>query len=134
MRLWKYGVLWFLGGAAYALTELLWRGRTHSSMFITGGICFLLIGHLGELPRPATMVTRMLLGALIITAAELAAGLLVNGSYSVWDYRMMPGNFLGQICIVYSLLWIPVSLAAILLYDGLKRLLFGEPFPSYRWI
>lgn len=122
----KRFILWLLGGTAYAFTELLWRGRTHSSMFITGGICFLLIGHLGEMKRPAPLWLRMLLGAAIITGAELAAGLFVNRDYRVWDYRTLPGNFRGQVCIVYSLLWIPVSLAAICLYDSLKLFLFRQ--------
>ena len=44
------------------------------------------------------------------------AGLLINRDYSVWDYRQMPLNFLGQICLPFSLLWIPVSLGAMMLY------------------
>ena len=61
---------------------------------------------------------------------ELGCGLLVNRDYGVWDYRHLPLNFQGQICLPYTLLWIPVSLAAILLYDWLDgavlRLTFGE--------
>ena len=47
MGLWRYSVLWYLGGMAYTGMELLWRGWSHSSMFAAGGTCFLLIGHLG---------------------------------------------------------------------------------------
>ena len=54
-------------------------------------------------------------------AVELAAGLLVNRSFRVWDYRQMPMNFLGQICLPFSLLWIPVSFGAMLLYRYLER-------------
>ncbi len=85
-------------------------------MFLAGGTCFLLIGHLEEVDRPLPLPIRMVVGAGIVTAVELGAGLLVNRDYRVWDYRNQPGNFLGQICPVYSLLWLPVSLLAIGLY------------------
>ena len=134
MRLWRYSVLWYLGGMAYTGLELLWRGWSHGSMFAAGGTCFLLIGHLGELDRPLPLTWRMLTGAGIITFVELAAGLLVNRNYQVWSYSAMPGNFLGQICLPFTLLWIPVSLGAIWSYDFLNRRLFGKPRRNWQWI
>ena len=106
-----------MGGGAYVGLELLWRGRSHSSMFAAGGICFLLLGELGKqerLPLPA----KALAGAAAITAVELVTGLLVNRDHRVWDYRRMPANFKGQICLPYSLLWIPVSAVGLLLHDA----------------
>ena len=47
---------------------------------------------------------------------ELLTGLAVNQNYTVWDYRAMPLNFMGQICLTYSLLWVPVSLLGMKLY------------------
>jgi uncharacterized membrane protein len=49
--------------------------------------------------------------------------MIVNRSYTVWDYRALPFNFMGQICLRFSLLWIPVSLLAIFLYNGAQELL-----------
>ena len=46
----------------------------------------------------------------------------------------MPGNFLGQICLPFTLLWIPVSLGAIWSYDFLNRRLFGQPRRNWQWI
>lgn len=130
MNIWKNTLLAYLGGMAYATVELLWRGRTHGSMFALGGICFLLIGKLGQVRRPLPIPARMLVASLIITTLELGCGLLINQDWSVWDYRQMPLNFRGQICLPYTLLWIPVSLAAIVLYDRLDtavfRLTFGK--------
>lgn len=130
MNIWKNTLLAYLGGMAYTTVELLWRGRTHGSMFALGGICFLLIGKLGQVRRPLPIPARMLVASLIITTLELGCGLLINQDWSVWDYRQMPLNFRGQICLPYTLLWIPVSLAAIVLYDRLDtavfRLTFGK--------
>ena len=109
--------LFFVGGSGYVGLELLWRGRSHISMFIAGGVCFLLLGQLDRLRfSPAT---KCLLGAAVITLVELLAGLLANRDHRVWDYRQMPCNFMGQICLCYSLLWVPVSLGAM----GVYRLL-----------
>ena len=121
MRIWKKAVLFYLGGCVYMGLELLWRGWSHGSMFLAGGLCFLLIGHLGEMARPLPLYWRMIVGAGIITMVELAAGLLVNREYQVWDYRDQPGNLWGQICPQFILLWIPVALAAMALYARLER-------------
>ena len=119
MRFWKQCVLFYLGGSAYLILEFLWRGFSHGSMFLLGGLCFLLIGRL-RLPK-VPLAGRLIVSAAIITGLELLTGLLVNRQYTVWDYRGLPYNYLGQICLIYSLLWIPVSLGAILLYDRAER-------------
>lgn len=130
MNIWKNTLLAYLGGMSYATVELLWRGRTHGSMFALGGICFLLIGKLGQVRRPLPIPARMIVAALLVTTLELGCGLLVNRDWSVWDYRQMPLNYHGQICLPYTLLWMPASLAAIILYDKLDaavlRLTFGK--------
>lgn len=101
--------------------ELLWRGRSYGSMFLAGGLCFLLIGHLGQVEPKLWLPFRAVAGAGIVTMVELGTGLLVNRNYQVWDYRGQPGNLWGQICPAFTLLWIPVSLAAIWLYDAAER-------------
>ena len=106
--------LFLIGGFGYVGLELLWRGRSHISMFLAGGLCFLLLGQLDR--TRLSFSAKCLLGAVIITAVELLAGLLTNRDHQVWDYRQMPFNFLGQVCLSYSLLWIPVSFGAMLLH------------------
>ena len=105
--------------------EYLYRGRSHISMFGAGGLCFLLIGRLGRARLPKTAKAGA--GAGIITAVELMTGLLVNRDYHVWDYRSLPANFRGQICLPFSAIWVPVSMMAMELYDlaetGLEKLL-----------
>ena len=88
-------------------------------MFLAGGTCFLLLGKLSSLRL--NPVIRSLLGAAAITGVELTAGLLVNRNYAVWDYRHLPLSFLGQICLPFSLLWIPVGIAGMQIYRTLDR-------------
>ena len=111
--------LFLVGGSGYVGLELLWRGRSHISMFIAGGVCFLLLGQLDRAKFSPAL--KCLVGAAVITAVELLAGLLANRDHRVWDYRQMPYNFLGQICLGYSLLWIPVSFGAMWLYRLLAQ-------------
>lgn len=113
MRYLKYPILFCAGGTGYMTLELLWRGWSHGSMFLAGGTCFLL---LGKLKNIRSLPLQGVVGAAVITGVELAAGLVFNRNYTVWDYRSMPFSFQGQICLPFSLLWVPVSLGAVGLY------------------
>ena len=44
--------LFLLGGGAYAALELAWRGTTHWTMFLTGGVCLCLLQALADRPLP----------------------------------------------------------------------------------
>ena len=116
-------ILFYLGGSAYFILELLWRGRSHGSMFLLGGTCFLLIGKLNRLLRRIPLAMQLILSAGLITALELLTGQIVNRNHQIWDYRRMPCNYHGQVCLHYSMLWVPVSLMAILLYNAADRTL-----------
>ena len=116
--------LFTVGGGSYVCLELLWRGRSHWTMFALGGGCFLAIGELGKGLPGLGRLPRAALGSLICTAGELVTGLLFNGDHTVWDYRDLPLNFRGQICLPFTLLWMPLSALAAELYrwlDGKKH-------------
>lgn len=130
----KYITLFDIGGLIYVLLELLWRGWSHWTMFILGGLCFVSLGLINEvLPWKMPLWQQMLLGACIVTALEFLTGYLVNLwlGWGVWDYSNMPGNILGQVCPQYFLLWMPVSLTGIVLDDILRFLWFNEETPHY---
>ncbi|MCI8372359.1 MAG: hypothetical protein HFI75_08165 [Lachnospiraceae bacterium] len=134
-KLSKQGILFLAGGMLYLLVELLWRGYSHWSMFFMGGLCFVLIGLINEIfPWDMALWLQGVAGAAVITAAELAVGYLVNLhlDWQVWDYSDMPLNLMGQICVPFSLLWILVSMAAVIADDYLRYCLFHEKLPVYR--
>ena len=130
MKIWKNCLLFYTGGAAYLILELLYRGRSHGSMFLAGGTCFLLIGHLSRVEPRLPLPLRALMGAGIVTMVELGVGMAVNRSYQVWDYRDQPGNFMGQICPVFSALWIPLSLLAAVLFQQVETRLAQKISPE----
>lgn len=101
-----------LGGTGYALIELLWRGRTHFSMIIAGGICFISFSLIADMFREKPILYKAVLCSLSVTTVELIFGVIFNIilKMNVWDYSKMPLNLLGQICPLYSLLWGGLSL------------------------
>ena len=107
-----------IGGVLYGLIELCWRGRTHWSMVIVGGICFRLIGIIHQRFRNVfSIATRCALCAVVISLVELAAGLLVNRQLQVWNYSKLPFNLWGQICLLFSAAWGALSLLAIPIFN-----------------
>lgn len=131
----KWAVLALIGGIAYGAVEMAFRGHTHWTMIILGGICFVAVGSINEIiPWDMPLTVQMLIGSIIITALEFACGCIVNVwlGWDVWDYSGLWGNVMGQICPLYSVIWCFISLIAILLDDYLRFYLFGEEVPHYK--
>lgn len=130
----KHSILALIGGIIYAILEVLFRGHTHWTMIVLGGICFVAVGLINELiPWEMPLTVQMLCGAVIITALEFSCGCVVNLwlGWNVWDYSERLGNLFGQICPLFSILWYFVSAVAIILDDYLRYLLFDEEKPHY---
>ena len=126
-------VLFDIGGFLYVMIEMLWRGRSHWTMFIVGGLCFVLIGAINEVfTFDMPLVRQMAISAVMVTLVELLAGLIINCNYGIWDYRNMPFNVMGQICLPYTALWFFLSLLAIVIDDYIRYWLFREEKPHYR--
>lgn len=137
MRALRPLVLIGIGGLIYAMIELVFRGRTHWTMLIVGGLCFWLIGLVNEvIPWEVAFWKQCLLGSLIVTVVEFFSGCIINLGlgWNVWDYSNLPLNLLGQICLPFSLLWILISAVAVVLDDYLRYWLYGEEKPHYTWI
>ncbi len=119
--LFKNMLLFAIGGIVYIIIELLWRGYTHFSMFILGGMCFFLVGQINE-NRKIPLITQMVIGAAIITLLEFICGYIVNIrlGLDVWNYADMPMNIMGQICLPYTLAWFVLSGVCVVVDDWLR--------------
>ena len=132
----KEVILWLIGGLLYIGIELMWRGYSHWTMFALGGLCFVCLGRINEvIPWNMPLWQQMLIGTTIITGLEFITGCIVNLwlGWNVWDYSNVPLNVFGQICPLYMLFWIPISLAGIVSDDYLRHWIFKEEKPHYCW-
>ena len=66
---------------------------------------------------------RCLLGALVITSLEFAVGAVVNLGlgWDVWDYSEKPFNIMGQICPLFTLGWLALSLPGFMLCTAVEK-------------
>ena len=111
-----------IGGLLYILIELLWRRRTHWSMFLVGGACFDIIGGVHRWLHRCRLITRCAVCAVAVTAVELVSGCVLNLGLGlgVWDYSRMPLNIGGQVCLLYSGFWMALSAVARPVYEACR--------------
>ena len=106
----KRKMMFWIGAAGYPLIELCWRGRTHPSMALAGGLAMTALGRISKTDRP--LWQQALLGGLVITGIEYGIGQVFNRHYEVWDYRRMPFNVQGQVCLPFTAAWCGLSAGA----------------------
>lgn len=119
----KYGLLFIIGAVGYAAIEIIWRGRTHWSMMIAGGLCFILFSMVAEMLNGKSLLVKAAVCAVGVTAIEFIFGVVFNIwlGMSVWDYSNVPFNVMGQICPMFSILWVGVAIAFLPLADAINK-------------
>lgn len=135
----KLLTLFVTGGLIYFLIELVFKtfvsgSVVHWSMFLLGGLCFIIIGGLNNyIPWEMDLVQQGLIGAITVTALEFIFGCILNLwlGLDIWDYSHLPLNILGQVCLPFSIAWFFLAIIAIFLDDFLRHKWFGEEKPHY---
>lgn len=114
-----------IGGLMYMGIEILWRGHTHWTMGVLGGVCFVLIGLLDEWQDHPPMLLQMVQGACLVTAIELLSGVVLNIwlGLDIWDYSTMPLNLWGQVCPQFAVAWFFLAAVAVWLENLLHKIL-----------
>lgn len=132
----KYIVLFITFSALYVWIEIMFRNRSDRSMLALSGVLGVILGLLNNvIPWSMTLVQQALIGGfLIVTPMEYIVGIIFNNTYKIWDYRNMPLNIDGQICLPFTLIWCIISLGVIVLDDYLRYFIFGEEKPHYNII
>ncbi len=120
----EYAAVFAVGAVGYALIELLWRGRTHWTMMLTGGACMAFIYFVEERYDNAPRWKRCLADTELISLLELTVGFFVNIllDWHVWDYSSLPFNLFGQICPLYAFLWFLLCMPATYLCAAMHKL------------
>ncbi len=117
--------LFCIGGFVYILIELLWRGRSHWTMFWVGGTCFRVIAKIYRFFARCGLLTRCAISAVAITAIEFVSGCICNLYFKmrVWDYSHLPLNIMGQVCLLYTAFWGILSIPANYFHAFLEKAL-----------
>ena len=136
-------LLWSWGGTVYFLLEVAFKSATHEperfswTMLVLAMLLTVPVERCGEqLPWEVPLIWQALVCAVLATAAEFAAGLILNVwlGLGIWDYSHMWGNILGQICPQFFLVWWGLCLIFIPMFDWLRWAVTGGRRPHYRLI
>lgn len=125
-------VIFLAGGFIYGLIEVIYRGHTHPSMFVLGGISLLWVGGFGRFFRRRPPVwAQVLAGGAFITCAEFLCGLVYNVwlGMRVWDYSRIQFNIMGQVCPTFFFSWVALSLPAVII-ESAFRCSFRDTVPT----
>lgn len=134
MKVFRMAILTIIGGLIYIMVEIAFRGHSHWTMLIDGGICGYLVGELDDImPWKMSFVVQCILGGIVITIVEFISGCIINIwlGWNVWDYSGLPFNLWGQICLGFTLLWMLACAVWIPIYDYINYSLFNEDKPHY---
>lgn len=112
------------GASFYSLIETLWRGWTHWTMSVTGGLVLVTVYWVEHRSR-CPLWKKCLRSTGIITLYEFIVGCIVNLrlGWNVWDYSARPLNLLGQICPRFCFFWFLLSWPIVLLCAVLRHCL-----------
>lgn len=134
-RIAKCYMLFSVGFCTYSIIEVLFRGYTYFTMGVAGGVIFLILDQINNIiPWELDLLLQGCIGSLVITMLEFIIGSLciMYGWPRMWDYSEIPLNYRGIICVPFSLIWIIVSVAGIILADCINYYLLDEDHcPQY---
>ncbi len=119
-----------VGGFAYGLIEVVFRGYTHWTMVLLGGAVMALLNLINQ--SKISLWVRCLLGATVITSLEYSVGMVVNVAlgWNVWDYSDKFLNLKGQICPQFSLVWFFLCIPAYWLCEKIGECLNSVQYSS----
>ncbi|MEZ3433104.1 MAG: hypothetical protein K1W34_00440 [Lachnospiraceae bacterium] len=133
-KLSEYLFLWALGGCIYYGFEILFRGFSHWSMFVLGGICLIFFTVQGRMVHWEDPLWKQILRCTIfVTSMEFITGIIVNKwlRLGVWDYSNLPFQIFGQVCLQFAVIFSGLCAVGILLSGYLLHWVYGEEKPHY---
>ena len=133
-KLSEYLFMGALGGTLYYMIEIIFRGYSHWSMFLLGGICFIFFAQQGLWTKWREPLWKQVLWCTaFVVSAEFITGIIVNTvkGWNVWDYTDQPFHLMGQICFPFAVLFSGLCTFGIIISGYLLCYLYREIKPGF---
>ena len=123
-----YSLLFLIGFFGYGLLEIVWRGYTHPTMGLAGGLSLCFLSIINEKLKQLKLIYKAILGGLFITTIEFLIGILMNVGLKIqiWEYSTMPFNLFGQIWLSFSVFWCALSIPMMWMTTIIRRYIFRQ--------
>ena len=107
----------FVGAILYSTIEIIWRGRTHWTMAVLGGIVYMILNSISIRAQGMSIAVKSIIGSGVITLLEFLVGLVLNVKMGlkIWNYENIGYNILGQICPKYTVYWFMLCMVAFII-------------------
>ena len=122
------------GGSLYYLIEIGFRGYSHWTMFMLGGLALTFCSFQGEVMHWSEPLWLQIFRAvLFLTSLEFTTGIICNKwlKIGIWDYRDQSFQLWGQICLPFIVLFSGLLMLAILFGGMVLWKIFGEERPDF---
>ena len=125
----------FLAVPLYYTFEILFRGFSHWSMYVLGGICFVFFYIQGESMGWQEPVWKQTLRCTVFVTAGNSLQESSNKWLhykGVWDYSQMPlQQVFGQICVPFMIIFSGLSVLLNFFSVAILHFIFTKKLPSY---
>lgn len=130
-------VLLAIFGTIYVFIEIMWRGYSHWTMWFVGGLVGVFSSYINKRTEWQVPFWRQVIRVdLFVLSCEFVFGFILNIllGLNVWDYSDMPFNIMGQVCLPFAIIWLPLCAIAIVLDDYIEYWSFGGEKPHYKFL
>ena len=138
LRIIQLLIIFILCGTVYSIMEILFKGSergTHWSMFVLSGLAGVIFidGLNNVFSYEMDLILQAMICSVMITIWEYFTGNIFNLDYQIWDYRNIPFNIDGQVCLPFTILWFFLSIIFIPVLDYIEWKIFKYKYdePPY---
>lgn len=130
-------LLFLVSYCAYIAIEVTFRGVSYPLMGICAGLAVIIIDKINDyISWDIDIILQGVIGSIVITIFELIIGeisLRTELLPIMWNYSNVSLNFDGVVCVLFSLIWVGLSIIGILIADAINYYIFDEsPIPYYK--
>lgn len=130
-------VLFLTGYCVYIALEVSFRNVSYPIMGVCGGVSMIILDKINDnISWDIDLLIQGTIGSIIITTFEFIIGEIMIHSALLpimWDYSNLYLNIDGVVSLLFSALWVGLSICAIMIADVINYYIYqGETVPYYK--